>query len=139
MKETKFNFLHNIYSKELIHCADIHLWHSDLFLSQNWTEGHRTYVRLKLNVIGHFVRRPCKRYFKAWCDTNYGGDISTLFQNHIKRNSAWTGLARPKHASVDRQTRVGVRFGFTKIIGSLSEHSAPVILISFIPISNYVF
>jgi hypothetical protein len=37
----------------------------------NWTEGHRTssyiyiYVRPKLKVIGHFVRRSCKIYFKA--------------------------------------------------------------------------
>ena len=35
MKEKKFKFLHNIYSTELIHCADIHLCHSDLFPSQN--------------------------------------------------------------------------------------------------------
>jgi hypothetical protein len=44
----------------------IHLCHSDLFPSQNWTEGHRTYVRPKLNVTGHYVRWACKRYFKAW-------------------------------------------------------------------------
>jgi hypothetical protein len=35
MKEKKLKFLHNIYSTELIHCADIHLCHSDLFPSQN--------------------------------------------------------------------------------------------------------
>jgi hypothetical protein len=29
----------------------------------NWS--HRTFVRPKLKVIGHFVRWPCKRYFKA--------------------------------------------------------------------------
>jgi hypothetical protein len=34
MKEKKFKFLHNIYSQK----------------TQNWTEGHRTYVRPKLNV-----------------------------------------------------------------------------------------
>jgi hypothetical protein len=26
---------------------------------------HHTYVRPKLKVIGHFVRRPCEIYFKA--------------------------------------------------------------------------
>jgi hypothetical protein len=59
MKETN-------YLTSLQHLPFIHLYHTDLFPSQNWTEGHRTYVRPKLNVTGHFVRRPCKRYFKAW-------------------------------------------------------------------------
>jgi hypothetical protein len=58
MKETNY-----LISSQ--HLPFIHLCHSDLFPSQNWTEGHRTCVRPKLNVIGHFVRRPCKRYFKA--------------------------------------------------------------------------
>jgi metallophosphoesterase superfamily enzyme len=52
---------------ELIHCVDINLCHSDLFPSQTELKVigyHHTYVRLK--VIGHFVRRPCKIYFKAW-------------------------------------------------------------------------
>jgi hypothetical protein len=59
MKETN-------YLISLQHLPFIHLCHSDLFPSQKLTEGHWTYVRPKLNVTGHFVRRPCKRYFKAW-------------------------------------------------------------------------
>jgi hypothetical protein len=54
------------------------LCHSDLFPSQNWTEGHRTYVRPKLNVTGHFVRRPCKIYFKACHYMHYRHSLSPL-------------------------------------------------------------
>ena len=33
--------------------------------------SHRKNVRPKLKVIGHFVRRPCKRYFKAWVNKKF--------------------------------------------------------------------
>jgi hypothetical protein len=83
MNDTHYLISSQIYRSELIHCADIHLCHSDLFPnSQNWTAGHRTYVRSKLNIIGHFVRRPCKRYFKA-CRTephyNWSNKFSCSF------------------------------------------------------------
>jgi hypothetical protein len=63
-----------IFSSELIYCADINLRHSDLFPSQTELKvigHHQTYVRPKLKVIRHFVRQPCKRYFKAWLKSFY--------------------------------------------------------------------
>jgi hypothetical protein len=52
------------FSSELIHCAGINLCRSDLFPNQTELKvigHHHTCVRPKLEVIGHFVRRPCKR------------------------------------------------------------------------------
>ena len=56
------------FSSELTHWTDINLCHSDLFGRQTEMKvigHHHTYVRPKLKVIGHFVKRSCKRYFKA--------------------------------------------------------------------------
>ena len=49
------------------HCTDINLC-SYLFSSQTDFKviGHYHFVRPKLKGIGHFVRRLCKKYFKAW-------------------------------------------------------------------------
>ena len=53
-----------------LNCADINLClHSYLFPSQTELKvigHHNTYVRPKLKVIEHFVRRFSERYFKAW-------------------------------------------------------------------------
>jgi hypothetical protein len=62
------NYLISSQQFTSLHCADINLRHSDLFPSQTELKvigHHHTYVRPKLKVIRHFVRRPCKRYFKA--------------------------------------------------------------------------
>jgi hypothetical protein len=68
-------------------CADIHSCHSDLFLSQKWsdicptqTQHHRTFCQ--------FVRRPCKRYSKA-C-TIYSLECHFCFSIKIQ-TSDWCG------------------------------------------------
>ena len=48
-----------------IHCADIKL-------NSKSSDIIRYFVRPKLKVIGHFVRRPCKTYFKA-CQVKFNG------------------------------------------------------------------
>jgi hypothetical protein len=72
------------FSLELIYCADINLCHSDLFPTQTELKvigHHHTYVRPKLKVIGHFVRRPCKRYFKAWNFSSRLAEMKCLYGN----------------------------------------------------------
>jgi hypothetical protein len=64
----------------------INLRHSDLFSSQTELKvigHHHTYVRPKLKVIGHFVRRPCKRYFKAWLRVMMTGTPHSPTFNYI--------------------------------------------------------
>ena len=68
MNDTNYLISSQHLRSELIHCANINLRYSDLFPSQTELKvigHHHTYVQPKLKVIGHFVRRRCKKYFKA--------------------------------------------------------------------------
>jgi hypothetical protein len=67
MNDTNIFNIFTTFSSELTHCADINMRHSliQTYFGAKLTSSY-IYVRPKLKVIGHFVRWPCRRYFKAY-------------------------------------------------------------------------
>ena len=96
------NYLISSQQFTSLHCADINSCHSDLFPSQTELKvigHHHAYVRPKLKVIGRFVRRPCKRYFKACDHVMY---VVTFLQGWC--GDKQTSRTRKKYTRVRKQS-----------------------------------
>ena len=77
---------HLVQNEYIVLILNINLRHSNLFPSQTELKvngHHHTHARPKLKVIGHFVRRPCKRYFKA-CISEL--KMHQIYDEDVKKN-----------------------------------------------------